>query len=256
MAQLKDKLMNRTIEGKLSLDSGDQVSNVVNPLIESAIEADKDILSKLNYVYNAEEGITTIDFPSGIQPITIYFNTLGESYFFDYGTEQVFNEDGDLISDALMTSSGGYCSLVLPFEVQKNEEDDMTYIRFNYGYAVINTFNLSSNFRGGTKLYVHNVNTYDEDSGQEFSMTFISPFSKSIKTHLGEFVDYMYLSIFLSINETNEGYAVFDGEISPLISEGQVNGVAIAGLSNESNIDYASYSIKAESIQEDEVTPL
>ena len=85
----------------------------VNPIIESAIQADKDIISQIKMEYNEDNDITFVNFPKNIMPLNITFNNktlyLLEGYLVDYNGNVV---EGYALDDYAINDDNLYFAIV------------------------------------------------------------------------------------------------------------------------------------------------
>lgn len=160
MAKLTDKFFNRVIEGDLKLEAGDAsgVAPAVNPLVSQAIQADKDILSQIEYEYEEDVQRMTLTFPEGVLPIG-FTESEGETYLFDYKNYRLHVVDSsDFYEiDDIFLENGKLVVMVYMGEITIEE---LLYIaRSGLSMSYYPDFNAIFNpiTSAGTKLYLHTL---------------------------------------------------------------------------------------------------
>lgn len=144
MAKLQDKLMNRVIEGDLELDSHENAQ--VASVAKSAIQADKDVLSQIEFTYDEDNNKSTITLPRYVLPIRMYFENVrgGDNIYFDYTQYELRDDDNSLVGTISIRNE--QVSLFIEGDVEKSESDDMTFCYFNSVEVDLNTYYLYHQF--------------------------------------------------------------------------------------------------------------
>ena len=175
----------------------------ITALANSAIQADKDILSKITYEYDENDNETTITFPKGVFPLSFANFSYDETLYFDTGSDLVLNNLNEPKGSIV-----GYDNFVIIIEgeVYSSENDSLLYLLGNNVSFSINTYYLFNpitelktinnesligsgniNISGGSKLYNHIItgtfssiaiifNVYSKKAEAYTSSTLVSAF--------------------------------------------------------------------------------
>lgn len=211
MAKLQDKLMNRVIEGDLELDSHEdaQVASVAEAVAQSAIQADKDVLSQLVYSLDEDDN-TIITFPKYVLPLRFYVEDLDLDLYFDYSRDLILNPNGEAIGE--VGQADGIVTLRFDgFTVEKATDDDLTYI-FSTIDTYLNTFDLYK--PAGTALYQHHI-SIEANQGVTYDIILASnaSFSVSSATLLQglvspSWVQTKYIVNYLGGHDNDDGFTI------------------------------------------------
>ena len=176
----------------------EEVEKVPN-LIESAIKADKNILSKIKIEYDEEGNRTIFSLPKNVLPLRAYFGdnyANGKNIYFDYDNSSMYDDDYNSVGGVDIL----YNQVILSFPVSLSDisiYSELEYIPFEGG-SILNTYYIYNPITsgGGTKLYLHKIrgsgrikltNSYTEDF-DSISLDIISPVSTDI-TSFSDIVD-------------------------------------------------------------------
>lgn len=153
MAELKVKSKFFAMEDKVEVNDSE-----FNTAVEGVIQADKDIISKIELVYDEDNDLTFVNFPIGVMPLSITLNT--HTLYFK-NTHPV-NEIGEPVEgydtdELYCSSSESYIAFL--GDLSEQVVNDLIYVIYD-GEP---NFHLGSNSyylfypvtSGGTKLYKH-----------------------------------------------------------------------------------------------------
>jgi len=156
----------------------------VSKLVEQAIQADKDILSKIKVEYGGEDDkITYYYFPKGIMPLSITINT-HTLFFKDY---QAVGSNGNPVEgyeteEMIFSNTDNYISFV--GDISEQVINNLVYVNFNSSVPfplIGNSYYLFFPVKSsGTKLYYHHYNDLDS----ELILDFYSKTSSDLKGNL------------------------------------------------------------------------
>ena len=192
--------------------------------IPTAIQADKDILSKM--VYSSEDNSLT--FPKNVEPILYYSEYLGYTLYFNYGDEVIVDGEGNILGEITYNDNILVVHFTETFEPDL-EWDNVTYVLFNVNpetnwYDILNL--VSGNATGQMLV------KFDEDNDQTLIIfpKYVLPLRMFDSVHQNEFYfSYEDKSVIDSFNspvvdtsvdfEGNHCVVSFAGQVSLFISD-------------------------------------
>ena len=242
-----------------SIPTDTEITNLAN----SAIQADKDVLSQITVEYDEDNDKTIVTFPKDIIPLsftglaygaaTAYLgkiDTSGSPYF------EVLDQNGSSLYGGKAVVDNSSHKVKYSFSGDKTESVTITNLSYILGNN-INISNLVSSYyiykpitSSGTKLYKHDITIKSAVAYQRIS--FISNNNKSLLDATG--ADTYILVSAISFNTYATGANAFNGfSCVKNIYGGTVSGIKCIDYSTG---DVISYTLEKENIDTDNVTEL
>ncbi len=143
-------------------------------IIDSAIQADKDIISQIKVEYDEQHNLTKFIFPKGILPIRFFDDKVDSDYeYFDYTSQRILMSNGD-VSSWVLTSDGESVIIELSSQSDNTAISELLFIHFNGELDIQSNYNWYKilNYKGATKLYKHTF--FDSNNNYQFEL--ITPY--------------------------------------------------------------------------------
>lgn len=150
--------------------------------IQNAVQADKEVISKIKMTYDEQGSFTDIYFPKGIMPLQIraLLSGIDTDMYFRFDNDEIVDENGTKLFDCEYHAiTQGKLNITIANQDLTNtlEIKSMTYIVFdsNSSVKLINdTYHLYFPINeGGTQLYEHRI-AYSYSGGLPARFYFIS----------------------------------------------------------------------------------
>lgn len=244
-------------------------STEITALANTAIQADKDILSKITIV--EEEGYTYVTFPYGVFPLALLTDSvagLNKYLYIKYAT--LVDNTGNKVFDIdEFVSDDNVLEITLVGDNLNLEIIALDYILFNGGNGLGDTYQLYYPQPAGTKLYRHVIELASYPTGYSLEYnsqngvtnnTINPTYAAKSLTIINDISEKITNFSLQSIEDTCFHAAITLGTGSRYTGEIiYVNGsphFKISGMTTDANVFGGDISLSGISITSDDVTPL
>lgn len=157
---------NFLVEKVKSVEEEIPTTQQITTIANSAIQADKDILSKITLEYDEDNNKTTFIFPKGILVIKFYCyfsDELHGAMFVDYDNSRILNTEGISVYEFSLSYTTDHFALTVDGDYQDSFITELFYdlMYINYinddGGDYYNWYNILNPQPVGTKLYKHKI---------------------------------------------------------------------------------------------------